>query len=125
MDRYLSVTEGTFQNNVIRLARPGLRVGLRAALSEARKLRRKVVHDKVSVQVDSGIQRVRVTAQPMPRVGQEVELFLIVFQDLGALLPRAEGSQVALNAEADSLIEQLERELSTTRDDLEKTIQDL
>jgi two-component system, chemotaxis family, CheB/CheR fusion protein len=129
MDRYLSVTEGTFQNNVMRLARPGLRVGLRAALSEARKLRRKVVHDKVSVQVGSGIQRVRVTAQPMPRVGQEVELFLIVFQDLGALLPREEGGEEApspaLSAEADSLIEQLERELSTTRDDLEKTIQDL
>jgi two-component system CheB/CheR fusion protein len=128
MDQYLSVTEGTFQNNVIRLARPGLRVGLRAALAEAIKARRKVVHDKVSVQLDAAIQRVRVTVQPMPRVGQEVELFLVVFQDLGALLPREEGSgagDAALSAEADSLIEQLERELSTTRDDLEKTIQDL
>ncbi|HEU4582462.1 MAG TPA: CheR family methyltransferase [Polyangiaceae bacterium] len=125
MDQYLSVTEGTFQNNVIRLARPGLRVGLRAALSEAIKSRRKVVHDKVSVQVDSGIQRVSVTVQPMPRLGQEVELFLVVFQDLGALLPREEGGDTALSAEADSLIEQLERELANTRDDLEKTIQDL
>jgi two-component system CheB/CheR fusion protein len=124
MDQYLSVTEGTFQNNVIRLARPGLRVGLRAALGEAIKLRRKVVHDKVSVQVDAGIQRVRVTAQPMPRVGQEVELFLVVFEDLGAISPREEGGAATASAEADSLIEQLEEELSTTRDDLEKTIQD-
>ena len=35
MERYLTVTEGTFQNNVIRLARPGLRVGLRSAFGDA------------------------------------------------------------------------------------------
>ncbi|MET0410500.1 MAG: CheR family methyltransferase [Polyangiaceae bacterium] len=125
MERFLSVTEGTFQNNVIRLARPGLRVGLRAALSEATKTRRRIVHDKVSVRDDSGIQRVRLTVQPMPRMGEESELFLIVFQDLGPLLAREEGPSVALSAEADALVEQLERELSSTREVLEKTIQDL
>jgi two-component system CheB/CheR fusion protein len=125
MERYLTVTEGTFQNNVIRLARPGLRVGLRSALSEAIKVRRKVVHDKVSVQVDSGVQRVRLTVQPMPRLGEETELFLVVFQDLGALLPREDTADTAFSAEADTLIEQLERELSSTREDLEKTIQEL
>jgi len=128
MDRYLTVTEGTFQNNVIRLARPGLRVGLRAALSEATRIRRKVVHDKVSVQVGSALQRVRVTAQPMPRVGQGVELFLIVFQDLGALLPReggADDNPDTLSDQANSLIEQLEGELTAARGDLEKTIGDL
>jgi len=88
-------------------------------------MRRKVVHDKVSVQTESGIQRVSVTVQPMPRVGQEVELFLVVFQDMGALLPRDESGEAALSAETDSLIEQLERDLATTRADLEKTIQDL
>jgi two-component system CheB/CheR fusion protein len=125
MERYLTVTEGTFQNNVVRLARPGLRVGLRAALGDAIKARRKVVHDKVSVQTESGVQRVRLTVQPMPRVGEEAELLLIVFQELGTLLPREEGDPEAVHAAADSVIEQLERELSSTRSDLEKTIQDL
>jgi two-component system CheB/CheR fusion protein len=126
MERYLTVTEGTFQNNIVRLARPGLRVGLRSALSEAIKVRRKVVHDKVSVQVDSGVQRVRLTVQPMPRLGEEAELFLVVFQELGALLPREEeAADEAIETDAVSLIEQLERELSSTREDLEKTIQEL
>ncbi|MET0388567.1 MAG: CheR family methyltransferase, partial [Polyangiales bacterium] len=125
MSRYLTVTEGTFQNNLVRLARPGLRVGLRATLNDAIKIRRKVVHDKVSVQVDSGVQRVRVTVQPMPRVGEESDLFLVVFQDLGNLLPREETPSADLRRDADSLIEQLERELSSTREDLEKSIQDL
>jgi two-component system CheB/CheR fusion protein len=125
MQRYLTVTEGTFQNNVVRLARPGLRVGLRSALSEAIKVRRKVVHDKVSVQVESGVQRVRLTVQPMPRLGEGTELFLVVFQELGALLPREDTADAAFSAEADTLIEQLERELSSTREDLEKSIQEL
>jgi two-component system, chemotaxis family, CheB/CheR fusion protein len=125
MERYLTVTEGTFQNNVIRLARPGLRVGLRSALSDAIKARRKVVHDKVSVQVASGVQRVRLTVQPMPRLGEETELFLVVFQEMGQLLPREEAAVEGFSVEANSLIEQLDRELSSTREDLEKTIQEL
>jgi len=125
MQRYLTVSEGTFQNNVIRLARSGLRVGLRSALSEATKIRRKVVHDRVSVETDAGVQRIRVTVQPMPRLGEEAELFMVVFQDIGSLMPRDEVRSETVSHETDSLIEQLERELSTTRDDLEKTIQDL
>jgi two-component system CheB/CheR fusion protein len=125
MERYLTVSGGTFQNNVIRLARSGLRVGLRAALSDAVKVRRKIVHDRVSVETDQGVQRVRVTVQPMPRLGEEAELFMVVFQDLGASMPKEEAQGPAVSAEADSLIEQLERELSSTREDLEKTIQDL
>ena len=125
MDRYLTVTEGTFQNNLVRLARPGLRVGLRAAFLDAIKVRRKVVNDKVSVKVDGALQRVRVTVQPMPRLGEESDLFMIIFQDMGSLLPRQELASEEAAPDADGLIEQLERELSSTREDLEKSIQDL
>ncbi|HEY8925458.1 MAG TPA: chemotaxis protein CheB, partial [Polyangia bacterium] len=124
MSRYLTVSEGTFQNNVIRLARSGLRVGLRTALAEATKVRRKIVHDRVSVETDAGVQRVRLTVQPMPRLGEEAELFLVVFQEQGGVTTKEEARPERVAPDADSLIEQLERELSRTRADLEKTIQD-
>jgi two-component system CheB/CheR fusion protein len=124
MSRYLVVSEGTFQNNVIRLARSGLRVGLRTALAEATKVRRKVVHDRVSLETDAGVERVRLTVQPMPRLGEEADLFLVVFQEYGTFMSK-EPRPETIAPEADSLIEQLERELSRTRADLEKTIQDL
>jgi hypothetical protein len=37
--------------------------------------------DLLQKATDSGVQRVRLTVQPMPRLGEEAELFLVVFQD--------------------------------------------
>ncbi len=136
MHKYLTVGTGNFQNNIINMARDGLRVGLRAALQEARAERRRVVHDDLSVQVDGGLQRVMLTVQPMPEIGEEAELFMVVFHDRGLPLSRDE---VALDITGngssespqrtivgdDAIIAQLERELSSTRADLENSIRDL
>ncbi len=138
MQKYLTVGTGNFQNNIIKLARTGLRIGLRATLQEARTKRRQIVHDNLSVQVDGKLQRVLLTVQPMPRVGEDEELFMVVFQDSGLPLGRGENSEISGDAiglsdsnsdqsasNADSIIAHLERELSTTRDDLERSIQEL
>jgi two-component system CheB/CheR fusion protein len=53
MERYLTVTIGTFQNNVVRLARPSLRLGLRAALKEAQEIKRKVINDKLMLSLEA------------------------------------------------------------------------
>jgi two-component system, chemotaxis family, CheB/CheR fusion protein len=126
LETYLGIAAGTFQNNVIKLARPGLRVGLRSAFAEAVKTSRTVVNDHITLKTDQGIHRVRLTVQPMPQLGEQTGLYLVVFQDSGPVAgpePRATDQPPAEHA--DALIEQLERELRTTREDLEKTIQDL
>jgi two-component system CheB/CheR fusion protein len=126
LEKYLGIAAGTFQNNVIKLARPGLRVGLRAAFAEAARTSRTVVHEHITLKTESGIERVRLTVQPMPQLGEQTGLFLVVFQDAGPVAgpePRAHPHPPADGT--DALIDQLERELRTTREDLEKTIQDL
>src|SRR3712207_2768970 len=50
---------------------------------------------------------------------------MIVFQDHGPPLRRAEEAAVPAHPDADALIEGLERELLRTREDLERTVQDL
>ncbi|WP_197454706.1 PAS domain S-box protein [Stieleria varia] len=134
MHKYLTVGTGSFQNNVIKMARNGLRVGLRATLQEAKAKRRRVVHDNLSVRIDGKLQPVMLTIQPMPRVGEEAELFMIVFHDAG--LPLTHGDELAnldgtensvsirADSDADSLIAHLERELASTRNDLERSIQE-
>ena len=134
MHKYLTVGTGHFQNNVIKMARNGLRVGLRATLQQAKSKRRRVVHDDLSIRIDGKLQRVMLTVQPMPRVGEEAELFMIVFHDAGlplvqndtALTLSADEDLKHIHAEndADSIIAHLERELSSTQNDLEKSIQD-
>ncbi len=127
---FLKLAEGSFQNNIIKMARSGLRVGLRTAFSEAKRKKRQIVHDNLSLRLPEGIQRVVVTVQPMPQVGQDSGLYYVAFQMVGKPLVReaqssAEGdlSPAAFNNAA--LVEQLERELATTREDLERTVQEL
>jgi two-component system, chemotaxis family, CheB/CheR fusion protein len=124
MERYLTVSEGTFQNNVVRLARPSLRLALRAALKEAADTKRRVVNDRALLPATAATQRVRMTVQPMPRLGEEDDLFLVVFEDMG-LLAREDISAELYGRETNIVIGQLERELASTRDQLEQTIQDL
>lgn len=124
LEKYLGITPGTFQNNVVKLARSSLRVNLRGALAEAVRSMRTVVQEDASIKTEQGLQRVRITVQPMPQLGEQTGLFLVVFQDIGTAVVPEEG-RAERGEEANHLIEQLERALHTTREDLEKTIQDL
>jgi len=144
MQKYLTVGTGAFENNVIKMARDGLRIGLRASLQEAKTKRRRIVHDDLSVKVNGDLQRVMITVQPMPRVGEEAELFMVIFHDAGLPLSRNESGTPPDNAAAgligsvgramgftkpdddsESIISHLERELASTRADLESSVRNI
>ncbi len=122
VERYLEFGEGPFQNSVVRLSRPGLRTALRQALAEAVETRKKVVRPSVPLLATSSPERVTITVQPMPRMGEADDLLMVVFQEGDAW---GETRPAQIDASAESVIEQLEHELATTRDDLEHSIQDL
>ncbi len=129
---FLKLAEGSFQNNIVKMAHEGLRSGLRSALAEAKRIKRQIVHDNLSLKLPEGIQRVVVTVQPMPQVGQESGLYYVAFQLLGKPITRdGDGSSgepsstSSYNTDTLALVEQLERELATTREDLERTVQEL
>ncbi|MGB7347222.1 MAG: PAS domain S-box protein [Pirellulaceae bacterium] len=133
-NKYLSTGEGAYQNNIVKMARRGLRIGLRAALLEAKTKRRRVTHENVSVQTADGKQRVMLTVQPMMRLGEDTGLFIVVFHDVGLPLdlsinPPGVEDQLAedgkIDRQTELMIEQLERELATTRDDLDNTMQEM
>lgn len=136
-NQYLSTGEGAFRNNIVKMARRELRIGLRAAMAEAKAKRRRVTHENLSVQTDDGKQRVRLTVQPMMRMGEDSGLFLVVFHDVGLPIPSGEGrleypnegeaskALVTSTSKYETMIEHLERELATTRDDLERLMQDM
>ncbi|MBX3041949.1 MAG: PAS domain-containing protein, partial [Bdellovibrionaceae bacterium] len=125
MKTYLEPAAGSFHNHLLRLIRPEMRMALRSALAEAQKNKRKVSNNTSVLNLGSDYQRVGLTVQPMPQLGGESELFMVVFRDLGkvAEVPNADVGGSALIDP--SLIDQLETELAMARSDLEKTVQDL
>jgi hypothetical protein len=104
------------------LARRGLRIGLRSVLDEAMEVRRRVTYEDLFVQVSEGRQRVMLTVQPMPDIGADEGLFLVMFHDVGTPIkpgdtPDSDRSQKVHDNEAKAMLSHMERELATTRDD--------
>ncbi|KAA5542644.1 PAS domain-containing protein [Roseiconus nitratireducens] len=129
MNKYLTVASGSFENNVIKMAPRGLRTGLRSTLREAARTSRRAVQENLRVHLQEGVQQVMITAQPMPRLGEESPLFLIVFQDVGtperldASGTTSQDGSTSLDAE--DLVEKLELELASTRMELNQSMREM
>ncbi len=124
-ERYLALPTGSFRNDVVQLARDGLRAGLRAAMRDARARRRKVVHDGLVLREADAVRRISLTVQPMPALGSDEELLMLVFQDIGTELHADEVHRGEALGADQAVVRQLEQELAVTRQDLERTVQEL
>ncbi|HEX7836746.1 MAG TPA: chemotaxis protein CheB, partial [Kofleriaceae bacterium] len=122
--RYLQVAAGRPTNNILDLAQGTLRVELRSALAKAIASRRRVVRSDIAVDLDDGIEHLRLTARPLPGVQPESGLYAIVLQTMGPA-SELEGDEEAVAAPEQPIIEQLENELRTTRANLQSAMQDL
>ncbi|WP_145348518.1 PAS domain-containing protein [Rosistilla ulvae] len=127
INKYLNLSGGPVQTNIIKLVDRGLRIGLRAAIAEAKQLRRRVEHENLSIRVGDLVQRVMLTVQPMPQVGEDEPLLMVVFHDVGLPFRReeVEGKQTVGEHDVDSIIAEMERELETVRCDLDRSMQDM
>lgn len=123
---YLDPTEGTFQNNILKLVKPSLRVGLRSTLNEAKKQKRKITHEDSSLKVEGKFIRIGITVQPMPQLGDEEPLYMVVFHYLGSLTKSDFKKSISERHLNEGLVvNQLEKELETLREDLDRSVQDL
>lgn len=122
---YLEPAEGSFQNHIVKLVRPSLRVSLRMALKEAHKHKRRIDTESATLKCEDGLRRIGITVQPMPQLGDDSALYMVVFHKLGKIDAEIRVSADAENADSSALVEQLERELGLVREDLDKTVQDL
>lgn len=126
MDTYLVHPVGAFDATLSKLIRPDLRVALRSTFREAQKEKRKVQHAGATFKRDQGVGRVRITVQPMPQLGTDDALFMVVFSDLGTVADVEASPQISDGPHIDfSVVEQLEKELAQVRGDLDRTVQDL
>ncbi len=111
-DRYFRLAPGHPTHDVLAMVRPGLRAKLRTVLDQARR-------DSTRIAVECRAERVTIEAQPVQDQGEK--LLLVCFVPI-PISEAAPGHPAARNAPR---FAELERELETTRTDLQVAIRDL
>ena len=125
--KYLEPATGAPSADVIEMARPGLRLDLRTAIHKAVRTGETVVHQNVLVETNGDAQRINLLVRPVTELGADAGLFLVVFQEVGPPQSRAEAAagDAAAPSPVDSVIQQLESELRTTKDHLQATVEEV
>jgi len=122
--RFFQPPAGTMTTNLVETAPASLRVELKLALHQAGRDHRKVVREKLPVELDDGFHMVRLTVRPLPGLGQDSGLLAVIVQDHGLQedTEEAEGSPQAVR---DPVLESLENELRVTQAQLKDTVENL
>ena len=119
--RYLRPAPGQATLNIIDMAREGLQLHLRNAIqSLANQSLQHTFNHEVTIKNKDEIYQVKLTVRLMPDADKKQKLLLISFQDVVHLAKHSkQPAQLEL-----ARVEELEQELSYTRENLQATIED-
>ncbi len=124
--KYLRPAPGQATLSVIEMAREGLQLELRTAIHQAVKQRTPVVDKNLSIKTDGGKERITLSVKPLTGPGTTQGLLLVSFQEAGlqAQSKPAKAGRPARKGES-IRIQELEQELSYTKENLQATIEEL
>jgi len=120
-------TSGAPTNNILDLAREGLRIELSSALRSAKASNQKITRKRVNVKTNGDFQLIDLHVSPQHSPKELSGLFLVVFEkiDVDIQSPDSKQSeQVGLEIETNK-IRELEKELQITRESHQTTIEEL
>ncbi len=122
--RFLQQPSGAPTHDLLAMARPELRPGLRTALRQVMQATSKVTLDDAHVMRGSERVHVKITLKPLtvPRLADS--LYLITFEDDNAPPAPPEPKKRITAAPDQQVIQQLETELGSTREELQSNIED-
>ena len=123
--KYLELPSGAPDTNIFNMARPGLRLELRAAIHRAIGSGQLVVQPKVSIGANGGRQEIDLYVRPM-HIGSSVDMtYLVVFQEIGGIKPVVDSDTTVSEDAGETGAHQLEAELRATRERLQATTEEL
>jgi two-component system CheB/CheR fusion protein len=124
--KYLEPTPGTIRtNNILEMARSGLKLQLPTMLRNAVTKREEVVRHEVTIKQNGQHLRVNVTVRPM--LDPEAQgLFVVLFEDVAVNMQDETVEKRPKAARVSGMrIEELEKELNYTKESLRTTIEEL
>jgi two-component system CheB/CheR fusion protein len=125
---YFTQPTGPPVRNVIATAREGLRAHLRGAIQECLRSGQRVVRSGVRARRDNSKPKVTITVEPLDASDNMAGMWLVSFEDQS---DTASSASDAAHTAGDSLVDEtglvgeLEYELTTTKTELQQTIEDL
>jgi two-component system CheB/CheR fusion protein len=123
--KYLEPASGRPQNNIVEMAREGLRLALASCLRRASTQKSEVVQAGIQVKTNGNFTSVDVAVSAIKEPESLRGLFLVTFRD--SMAPAApEGRKGARQAKApQGRVEELEEELLFTKESLQGTIEEM
>jgi PAS domain S-box-containing protein len=121
ISRYLQQPAGSPENNVINMAREGLRTPLRTSLHRAATSRERTIQKQVSIQVNGDLSYVDITVEPLPDF-EAANLYMIVLEEAPA---GPQQSDVPAATAAEETIRFLESELRLAQEHAQSAYEEL
>lgn len=123
--KYLELSPGAPNVNVLDMVRSGIRSDLLTALRESVRTQAMVTRPDLSLDMGNQVQRLNLIVQPLALNDVESGLYMVVFQELGPLLSRARADfEGAAPPYRDTVVQELEVELRSTKESLRTTVEE-
>ncbi|SAL18041.1 chemotaxis protein [Caballeronia humi] len=119
--RFLRYVGGEPSSNVIALVLPELRLDLRTALFQAQQTGHSVDARRVRLERDGRQAHVTMTVRPFHAAEADADFVLVLFDEVPEAI--SDGTFHIGDANADSVLMQLERELQRSKEQLQRTIE--
>ena len=119
--KYLEPAAGRICNNILEMARPGLKAVLASAIRKAVTLKQEVIKNDIDVADNGGFIKVNLTVKPVLEYGIIRGMLMVVFNDT----VKAKTKRKPKMPEKKDDIVRLEQELQYTRENLQTTIEEL
>lgn len=119
--KYLEPAVGRMCNNILEMARPGLKIALSSAIRKAATLKQEVIQNRIDIEDNGGSITINLMVKPVLEYSAVRGLLMVAFHDTEKTKSRA-GSR---GSEKNQTVLHLEQELQHTRENLQTTIEEL
>jgi two-component system CheB/CheR fusion protein len=123
--KFLELSSGEPNWDVMGMAREGLRFDLTGALRQAASLKKTIRHENIEVRTNGGSQRIHLSVKPVACAASPDDYFMVVFDDAIAEKTSKTARSKRVRGRADQRIKSQDQKLRSTQEYLQTTIKEL
>lgn len=123
--KYLELMNGEAKMNIFEMAREGLQQEIPALVRKASMQKKSLTVDGIKVKFNGHSQLINLTVMPIKEPEAMNGSFLIIFEDIQPGKKEPASKKTRIEKKSGNIIKELERELSSTKENLKTIIEEL